>query len=150
MLRSTAETIGETVKGIFTSVFDGIKTAATSAIDWVKKKIDDIVAKIQSVGAMIGIGTGQASTSSSGGNSTRSPERRGIGGPVISGRPYLVGENGPEIVIPNQSGTVKNSGIGATVNINFGSVSINDGSDMDTFTEKLKSAIESATRDLSL
>lgn len=61
-----------------------------------------------------------------------------------------MGENGPEIMIPNQSGTVKNNGVGATININMGSVSINDGSDMDSFTEKLRSVIEDATRDLSL
>ena len=31
---------------------------------------------------------------------------RADGGPVTSGTPYIVGERGPEIVVPNQSGTV--------------------------------------------
>ena len=34
------------------------------------------------------------------------PEARAAGGPVTSGEPYLVGEVGPEIVVPNASGTV--------------------------------------------
>lgn len=32
--------------------------------------------------------------------------RRAAGGPVQGGQPYLVGEQGPEIVVPDQSGTV--------------------------------------------
>lgn len=33
-------------------------------------------------------------------------EARARGGPVVAGRPYLVGEEGPELVVPSQSGTV--------------------------------------------
>ena len=33
-------------------------------------------------------------------------EKRATGGPVTAGTPYLVGEKGPEIVVPGQSGTV--------------------------------------------
>jgi hypothetical protein len=33
-------------------------------------------------------------------------EKRAMGGPVTAGTPYLVGERGPEIVVPGQSGTV--------------------------------------------
>lgn len=45
---------------------------------------------------------------------------RALGGPVMSGTPYIVGEIGPELFVPNQSGTiVPNSrlGGGATYNI---------------------------------
>ena len=34
------------------------------------------------------------------------PEGREKGGPVTSGKPYLVGEKGPEMIIPNSSGQV--------------------------------------------
>jgi hypothetical protein len=34
-------------------------------------------------------------------------EARASGGPIVSGRPYLVGENGPELIIPNTSGRVE-------------------------------------------
>jgi len=36
----------------------------------------------------------------------RYPAPRAMGGPVTAGTPYLVGEKGPEIVVPGQSGTV--------------------------------------------
>ena len=32
--------------------------------------------------------------------------RRKHGGPVKSSRPYLVGEDGPELIVPKQNGTV--------------------------------------------
>lgn len=44
---------------------------------------------------------------------------RADGGPVQAGRPYLVGERGPEIVVPRQSGTVLPNGTapaGVTIN----------------------------------
>lgn len=37
---------------------------------------------------------------------------RANGGPVRAGRPYLVGERGPEIVVPNSNGTVLPNGTG--------------------------------------
>jgi len=33
-------------------------------------------------------------------------EKRARGGPVLAGQPYLVGEEGPELIVPNSSGTV--------------------------------------------
>jgi len=45
---------------------------------------------------------------------------RALGGPVREGRPYLVGEQGPEMIIPGTSGTVvPNKDLGKTVNVNF-------------------------------
>ena len=37
------------------------------------------------------------------------PEPRKLGGPVTAGQPYLVGEGGPELMIPNIDGTVINN-----------------------------------------
>ena len=34
------------------------------------------------------------------------PEGRAKGGPITSGQPYLVGEKGPEMIVPNSSGQV--------------------------------------------
>ena len=34
------------------------------------------------------------------------PEPKAEGGPINAGQPYLVGEKGPEIVVPNQDGQV--------------------------------------------
>jgi hypothetical protein len=47
-------------------------------------------------------------------------EGRATGGPVTAGTPYLVGEKGPEIVVPGQSGTVipnNRIGVGGGINV---------------------------------
>ena len=55
-------------------------------------------------------------------------EARQEGGPIQSGRPFLVGEAGPEIIIPDRSGNVisnKDSSAlagGRTYNISFGNI----------------------------
>ncbi len=69
--------------------------------------------------------------------------KRALGGPVTGGVPYLVGEHGPELVIPSQSGTViphdttmgmLNKG-GASVHIeNFHSY---NQADINAFAERL-------------
>lgn len=53
---------------------------------------------------------------------------RAEGGPVDAGKPYLVGENGPEIVIPKSSGTViPNNQLAGTGQTNNIVVNINGG-----------------------
>lgn len=46
---------------------------------------------------------------------------RAAGGPIIAGGAYLVGEKGPEVIVPNQNGTViPNNKLGnSTININI-------------------------------
>lgn len=49
---------------------------------------------------------------------------KAVGGPVMSGVPYLVGEQGPELVVPNAAGTVIPAGktaamLGGTTNVTF-------------------------------
>lgn len=45
-------------------------------------------------------------------------EARASGGPVEAGRAYLVGEQGPEVVVPSQSGTVIPNG-GLSINVSM-------------------------------
>lgn len=50
------------------------------------------------------------------------PKRRAMGGPVTAGQPYIVGEEGPELFMPRQSGAIVPNGasVGAqTLNITF-------------------------------
>ena len=42
---------------------------------------------------------------------------RADGGPVMAGRPYMVGERGPELFMPNASGTIIPNGAGNTINV---------------------------------
>lgn len=52
---------------------------------------------------------------------TSVPEFRALGGPVAAGAPYIVGERGPELMVPGQSGTiVPNNALGGggiTINL---------------------------------
>ena len=41
---------------------------------------------------------------------------RAAGGPVSGGSPYIVGEYGPEVFIPQSNGQISNSGMNVTVN----------------------------------
>ena len=51
---------------------------------------------------------------------TRTPRerRRALGGPVTGGQQYMVGERGPELFVPNQSGSiVPNNALGGQINV---------------------------------
>jgi hypothetical protein len=62
------------------------------------------------------------------GNMPFSPAGKAIGGPVQAGQPYVVGERGPEMFVPNQSGSIVPNGrmggggivVNQTVNISTG------------------------------
>ena len=45
------------------------------------------------------------------------PEPRAAGGPVSAGSPYLVGERGPELFVPNRSGSVVPNAAAVQVNV---------------------------------
>ena len=52
------------------------------------------------------------------GTRTSSERRRAAGGPVTGGEPYIVGERGPELFVPNRSGNiVPNNALGGQVNV---------------------------------
>ena len=65
---------------------------------------------------------------------------KAIGGPVVSGQSYVVGERGPEMFIPNQSGTIipaDKTSSGATFNFTFNG----DVSDKSQLIAEIKQAI---------
>lgn len=55
-------------------------------------------------------------------------QRRALGGPVMDGVPYLVGERGPELFVPGQSGTIvpNNAMGGGTINVTVTSADPNE------------------------
>lgn len=57
----------------------------------------------QQISALGGIATAGSSASNA---STLLHEKRAAGGPVQAGHPYIVGEEGPELIVPSTSGTV--------------------------------------------
>lgn len=65
---------------------------------------------------------------------------RASGGPVTGGSPYMVGEKGPELFVPNQSGTiVPNQSVAGNTTVN---VNVNVGMYAGTEMEKRKMAQE--------
>ena len=52
------------------------------------------------------------------GTRTKRESRRAAGGPVTGGQQYMVGERGPELFVPNQSGSiVPNNALGGQINV---------------------------------
>jgi hypothetical protein len=52
------------------------------------------------------------------GTRTSRERQRAAGGPVTGGEPYIVGERGPELFVPNRSGNiVPNNALGGQVNV---------------------------------
>ena len=70
---------------------------------------------------------------------------RALGGPVSSGRPYIVGEVGPELFVPSSSGSIKpNSALGgSTINL---TVNAGMGADGAAVGEQIVSALRQYQR----
>tara|TARA_R110001606_G_scaffold219784_6_gene367682 strand:- start:819 stop:2414 length:1596 start_codon:yes stop_codon:yes gene_type:complete len=100
-----------------TSTKDAFKSMAKSIIaDLIRMQIQKSV-------------TGPISAALSGmfAGPTAPPTGLAIGGPVQRGQPYLVGERGPELMVPNQSGSIVPNGAGGggvvvnqTINLSAG------------------------------
>lgn len=62
-----------------------------------------------------------------GGGSVKMPvpiPGKAAGGPIVAGRPYVVGEAGPEVIIPRTSGYVIPNGAGMSININVAGATV--------------------------
>ena len=127
-LNNFLETLGTAQKALSedlaTAFLEG-KNAGDAFKDFFKKMINQIIADIirlqiiqpilGAIMAPFGFGFG------TGGNVVKIPGRA-KGGPVMSNKPYVVGERGPEVFVPGQSGTIIPNGAGGgtaiTYNIN--------------------------------
>jgi len=107
--------------GFLSDMENGTKSAKEAFADMAKAIIADMAriiiqqAIMAAFGQGAGVGGGFSLAGVFGGG-------RAIGGPVTAGVPYLVGERGPELIVPRNSGTViPNSKLssGQTVNNNF-------------------------------
>ena len=95
--------------------------AATSAL-----KIQPPPVGIAFAAAITGMGLANVARIKS-----QSYQAREFGGPVSKGRSFLVGERGPELFTPNQSGNITaNNQLGGPVNINF-NIQANDAQGFD-------------------
>lgn len=74
-------------------------------------------------------------------------QARAHGGPVVAGRPYLVGERGPELIVPRTSGTVLTAGDTSRA-LSGGGVSVNFNGPVSTHRpEELASVLVRRQRD---
>jgi hypothetical protein len=77
---------------------------------------------------------------------------RALGGPVMGGKPYLVGESGPELFTPNTTGSITRNqdlGGGGNVNVNF-QIIANDTSGFDQLLVSRKGVIQQIISDAML
>ena len=72
--------------------------------------------------------------------------RKASGGPISAGMPYLVGERGPEVIVPSQSGTViPNSRIGGGIVINVNNPVVREENDITRIANAVAARINRAT-----
>jgi tape measure domain-containing protein len=96
-----AEKLNEVYESVGSAIQSGIVDAITSAIDGSKSLGESLSGILKQVGGiLLNFGIGSI------GSSLGIPGFRANGGPVASGRPYIVGEQGPELFMPQQSGNI--------------------------------------------
>jgi phage-related protein len=109
--------IGSAASGMW----DGLKSSFRSAVNWIIGKWNNLSLTIGG-GSILGVGIPSVTLN------TPDIPRLASGGAAREGRSYLVGENGPELFTPRNSGTVApNHALGATeVRVFIGDREISD------------------------
>ena len=94
-------------------LWEGFKQGWANFSNWLGQAFQDVIrgaAENLGLGWIFSGGEGQAPQQSQQGNaalgSQYSPPARRMGGPVAGGMPYLVGEAGPELFIPDSAGQI--------------------------------------------
>ena len=114
----------QAVVKFFTDGFKTIQDFISSTIESILKAISNFVAKATTLLAKIFDAlrkAGSAITGGSGGTVTTGSDQgvidgaRAGGGPVTASKRYLVGENGPELFVPNKSGFIVPNGAGTEI-----------------------------------
>jgi hypothetical protein len=133
--RDTLKTLGSHYKAAFAlNKAFAIKDALINTYNGVAKAMNNIF-PLNLGFAAIALANGMAQVAA-----IRSTQFRANGGPMSAGSPYIVGERGPELVVPNQAASVvPNDQIGGgnfTINI-----SANDTAGFDELLTKRRSTI---------
>lgn len=100
-----ADTIKNSMSSAFMSMVDGTKSVTGAFSDMAKSiilKLYEVMVVQQIVNSIMGV-VGKAFPSLA---PAPVPPHRAMGGPITGGRAYLVGERGPEIVVPSRNGQV--------------------------------------------
>jgi len=122
-LEQQAEKMRNLYKSIGDSIQSGIVDALSAAVDGTKSLAEVAQGVLKDIGRTLiqfGLNTffnslGSGGTGGAGGALSRL--FKADGGPVAGGNPYIVGERGPELFVPGQSGqVVSNEGMKAAMN----------------------------------
>lgn len=104
------------------AIFDWLQSKIQAFFDWVNGIVDRIVGAVKraidAVANLPGVSTVVSAAKSVGSAVTgtvNSLLSRAVGGPVSAGQPYLVGEQGPEVFIPNGFGRIAGAGGGGPI-----------------------------------
>lgn len=94
--------------GVWSAVWDGIKSVTGTVVDWIVGKVQTIIEWVEkaldALASLPGVKTAISITKSA--FRSVSDMFRADGGPVSGGTPYIVGERGPELFVPNSSGSI--------------------------------------------
>jgi len=100
-LEAQAQQLKQVYESIGASIQAGIVDTITSAIDGSKSLRESLSGVLKQIGGiLLNAGIGGI------GSSLGIPGFAANGGPVDSGRPYMVGERGPELFVPGQDGGI--------------------------------------------
>lgn len=113
-VKSMSEAMGQAfsdgIKGMITGAMT-FKQVMSNVIDSVINKLFEMFV-VQQITGMIAKGISSLT-------GIPIPGKKAIGGPVQAGKPYMVGERGPEMFVPSRSGSiVPNKGLGGGMTIN--------------------------------
>ena len=116
----------ETFTGIQFSA-EKVRADVIKVFGAIGKAIDAVVGKLGDMWELFGKVTGATAAGEAIGNFISDVAFRAAGGPVSSGSPYIVGEQGPELFVPNSSGSIvpnhaMGGGGGQTINMSFNGV----------------------------
>lgn len=109
----------EKIKEFFRQTWDGIKIVFGEAIDWINNKIDSITNSVKNAIAQLNQLASKVPGSSGLGFTNKLGDSisnflgiggKAAGGSVSGGSPYMVGEQGPELFVPNSNGSIVPNG----------------------------------------
>jgi len=104
-IKDASEMVGNSFESAMMSMVDGTMTAKDAFRSMAKDIISELY-RIFFVKKMTGFVSGLFLDAAVGPVQGPSLPERAMGGPVSGGRPYMVGERGPELVVPSRNGHV--------------------------------------------
>lgn len=116
------------------NLYDYITSPFKSAFNWISGQVSALSSKLSSLAAKA--------------SSTLGLKARALGGPVMAGQSYMVGENGPEMFVPYNSGKIiPNGKIGgsSSITVNFyGDIKNTDDKSLDEIGNRVARQMELA------